>query len=378
MPLYLFTPFYLQPMNTHEYWIRHAISLAEQGIFSAAPNPRVGCVIVKEDCLIGAGFHQAAGTPHAEVHALRMAGQAARGATAYVSLEPCAHFGRTPPCADALIAAGIRQVVIACTDPNPQVAGKGIAKLQAAGIECIVGVCEQEALELNRAFFHRMRTGLPLVTLKLAASMDGRSALASGESQWITSEQSRLEVHRQRLAADAILAGSGSVLIDNARLTARYPSAKAQQQPLRVIIDSKLRLPLHAALFEESSPILIATTTQAAALPQAEQLSRQAEILALPATAQGKIPLNLVVQELGKRQINHLFVEAGAALGGALLDADLVDEIQLFLAPTFLGGDARPMLLTAPLPRLSAKIAYHIAASRPIGEDWQFTLVRKS
>lgn len=357
----------------HEYWMRHTLHLAAQGKYSAAPNPRVGCVIVKNDALIGAGFHQAAGTPHAEVHALRMAGAQARGAVAYVSLEPCAHFGRTPPCADALIAAGIAEVIIACRDPNPQVAGKGIAKLQTAGVVCTVGVCEQEALDLNRAFFHRMRTGLPFVSLKLAASMDGRTALANGESQWITGAAARENVHEQRLAADAILAGSGSVIADNARLNARYPTARAQQQPIRVIIDSRLRIPAGAALFAEASPVIIATLETTPARPE---LAARAEILRFAPNPQGKVPLRALLEALGRRQINHVFAEAGAALGGAMLDEGLADEVQLYLAPVFLGADARPLLLTAPLPHLSAKIAYRICGSRMLGEDWHFTLRR--
>lgn len=360
-------------MFHHEDWMRHALHLAAQGKYSASPNPRVGCVIVKDEQLLGGGFHQAAGSAHAEVHALTMAGSAAQGATAYVSLEPCAHFGRTPPCADALIAAGIKTVVIACTDPNPQVAGKGIAKLQNAGIDCIVGVCEEQALELNRAFFHRMRTGRPFVTLKLAASMDGRTALANGESQWITSEASRADVHEQRLAADAILAGSSSILQDNARLSARYNTALVAHQPIRIIIDSQLRIPADAALFTETSPIIIATLESA---PERPELSAQAEILRLSPNAQGKVPLDALLNILGERQINHLFVEAGASLGGAILDAELADEIQLYLAPIFLGAAARPLVLTAPLARLSDKMAYQICASRPLGQDWHFTLRR--
>ena len=238
-------------------WMQAALELARQGIFSTAPNPRVGCVIVKGGEAIGKGFHVRSGEPHAEAHALREAGAAARGATAYVSLEPCAHQGRTPPCADALIAAGIARVVVACRDPNPLVAGQGIARLQAAGIDVTEGVCEEEAQALNSGFFRRITTGRPFVTVKLAASLDGKTALANGESQWITSEAARADVHYHRLAADAIIAGTGSIIRDNARLTARYPTELPSQAPLRVIIDSRLRTPRDAAVFDDPSPILI-------------------------------------------------------------------------------------------------------------------------
>lgn len=358
-------------MNTHEQYMQRALALARRGMFSAAPNPRVGCVIVKDGRIIGEGFHERAGEPHAEVHALRQAGEGARGARVYVTLEPCAHTGRTPPCADALIAAGVGEVIVACTDPNPQVAGQGVARLQAAGIVVRVGVCESEARHLNRAFFHRMLTGKPFVTLKLAASMDGRTALSNGESRWITGEAAREDVHFHRLAADAVVAGTGSVIGDNARLTARYATDLAQNPPLRVVIDSALRTPADAAVFADPSPVWLATTQEAADAPY----PAQARIVRLPAKA-GKVDLAALLHELGKAQINHVFVEAGAALAGAFVQADLADEILLYLAPTFLGGDARPLLALPPLARLADKKRFVIADSRAVGEDWRFTLVK--
>ena len=298
-------------------WMQAALELARQGIFSTAPNPRVGCVIVKGGEAIGKGFHVRAGEPHAEAHALREAGAAARGATAYVSLEPCAHQGRTPPCADALIAAGVARVVVACRDPNPLVAGQGIARLQAAGIDVTEGVCEEEAQALNSGFFRRITTGRPFVTVKLAASLDGKTALANGESQWITSEAARADVHYHRLAADAIIAGTGSIIRDNARLTARYPTELPNQPPLRVIIDSRLRTP---------------------------------------------------------RGVNNAFVEAGASLAGAFLEQNLADEILLYLAPCLLGSGARELVQLPPLQRLSDRMRARIDDCTPIGADLRLRL----
>ncbi|MDO5091631.1 MAG: bifunctional diaminohydroxyphosphoribosylaminopyrimidine deaminase/5-amino-6-(5-phosphoribosylamino)uracil reductase RibD [Cardiobacteriaceae bacterium] len=353
----------------HLAHMQRALALAERGLFSAAPNPRVGCVIVRDGRIVGEGFHERAGEPHAEIHALRMAGDAARGATAYVTLEPCAHFGRTPPCADALIAAGIADVHVACTDPNPQVAGQGIARLEAAGITVHRGLCEAEALHLNRAFFHRMRTGRPLVTLKLAASLDGRTALANGESQWITGDAARADVHMQRLAADAIIAGSGSIIYDNARLTARHNTDLAANPPLRVIIDSALRTPIDAAVFADPSPVWLAT-------PQAHSdkpYPAHARLLPLAEKA-GKVDLAALLDALGAAHINHAFVEAGAGLAGAFLDAGLADEVLLYLAPTFLGADARPLARIAPLACLADRKRFTIRDSRAVGDDWQFVL----
>ena len=353
-------------------WMEKALALAVKGRFSASPNPCVGCVIVKNGQLVGEGFHERAGTPHAEVHALRMAGNRARGATAYVTLEPCSHYGRTPPCTNALIAAGITRVVTACRDPNPLVAGKGIAQLETAGIAVSNGVLQERALRLNRAFFHRMRSTRPWVTLKIAASMDGRTALANGESQWISGTAAREDVHRLRLGADAVLAGSGSVIADNARLTARYDTALASKQPLRVVIDSALATPAQAAIFRSPDPILIVTSMDS---EQQAPYPAQTEILRLPADEAGKVSLAALLDVLGKRELNRIFVEAGARLAGAFLAQRLANEIILYLAPTFLGTHARGMCDIPALERLSDKMAYLIDDSRPIGKDWRFTLL---
>ena len=349
--------------------MRRALELARRGLYTTAPNPRVGCVLVKNDAVVGEGWHQYAGEAHAEVHALRAAGDAARGATAYITLEPCAHHGRTPPCADALIAAGIARAVVACRDPNPLVAGQGIARLRAAGVAVTENICAAEAAALNRGFFRRISSGRPFVTLKLAASLDGRTALANGDSQWITGAAARLDAHQHRLAADAVIAGTGSIIADNARLTARYPTDLPSRQPLRVIIDSRLQTPPTAAVFSENGPILIACgeTAPAPAYPA------HAELLRLP-LADGHVPLPTLLDELGQRGVNNALVEAGAGLAGAFLRAQLADEILYYLAPCLLGPDARPLAALPPLTDLSAKMQYTITDTTPLGTDLRLTL----
>ena len=356
-------------MHDDTYWMRRALDLARRGLYTTAPNPRVGCVLVKNDVAVGEGWHQYAGEPHAEAHALRAAGNAASGATAYITLEPCAHHGRTPPCADALIAAGIARAVVACRDPNPLVAGQGVARLRAAGIAVSENVCQAEAATLNRGFFRRISTGRPFVTLKLAASLDGRTALANGDSQWITGAAARLDAHQHRLAADAIIAGTGSIIADNARLTARYPTDLPSRQPLRVIIDSRLQTPPDAAVFSEPTPILIACGESA----PAPTYPAHAELLRLP-LADGHIPLATLLDELGRRGINNALVEAGAGLAGAFLRAQLADEILYDLAPCLLGPDARPLAALPPLADLSAKMQYTITDTTPLGSDLRLTL----
>ena len=355
-------------MHDDTYWMRRALDLARHGLYTTAPNPRVGCVLIKNDEAVGEGWHQYAGEPHAEAHALRAAGDAAGGATAYITLEPCAHHGRTPPCADALIAAGIACAVVACRDPNPLVAGQGIARLRAAGIAS-ENVCQAEATALNRGFFRRISTGRPFVTLKLAASLDGRTALANGDSQWITGETARLDAHQHRLAADAIIAGTGSIIADNARLTARYPTDLPSRQPLRVIIDSRLRTPRDAAVFDDPSPILIVCGMDA----RAPNYPAHVEWMRLPLVG-GRVPLPALLDELGARGVNNAFVEAGAALAGAFLEQNLADEILLYLAPCLLGSGARELLQLPPLQHLSDKMRVHIDDSTRIGADLRLRL----
>lgn len=345
-----------------------ALCLAEQGVFSTAPNPRVGCVLVKDGQIVGEGFHQYAGQPHAEVYALRQAGEKARGATAYVTLEPCAHYGRTPPCAKALCEAGVAEVYIACTDPNPLVAGKGIAMLHEAGIKTHVGLLQAKALWLNRGFFKRMRTGKPWVKLKLAASLDGKTALANGQSQWITGELARADVQRERLMSDAIIAGTGSVIHDKARLTARHQSA-LRVEPLRVLIDSQQRATPDLPFFQETSPILLAHTQSALthAYPNHTEAKRFGD--------GDKVNLEALLLDLGQRGVNYVLVEAGAALAGAFLHAKLVDETLLYLAPTLLGQDARGLAQLPLLTNLSDKMNFHFLEMDYLHPDLKLTLL---
>ncbi|WP_457788049.1 bifunctional diaminohydroxyphosphoribosylaminopyrimidine deaminase/5-amino-6-(5-phosphoribosylamino)uracil reductase RibD [Pseudomonas sp. PL-6] len=360
----------------HAFMAR-ALQLARKGLYSTHPNPRVGCVIVRDGRIVGEGWHARAGEPHAEVHALRQAGELARGATAYVTLEPCSHFGRTPPCADGLIAAGVARVVAAMQDPNPQVAGKGLKRLAEAGIEVRSGVLESEARALNAGFVKRMESGLPLVRVKLAMSLDGRTAMASGESQWITGPAARAEVQRLRAQASVVLSGADTVLSDDARLTVRPDelglgaelTALAQRRPpLRVLVDGRLRVPLDKAFFL-AGPALVATC--AAALARERYQQEGHELLAVPGS-NGHVNLRKLLEELAARGANEVLVEAGPRLAGAFARAGLVDEYRIFMAAKLLGSSARP-LLDLPLNRMAEAPELQIVDIRAIGDDWQIT-----
>ncbi len=341
-----------------------ALRLAERGLNTTTPNPRVGCVLVKDGQIIGEGWHMRAGTAHAEVHALHMAGGAARGATAYVTLEPCAHHGRTPPCCDALIAAGIDRVVVASSDPNPLVAGQGIARMQAAGIEVSSGLLSKEADELNIGFMSRMRRGRPWVRVKCAASLDGKTALNNGVSQWITGPEARADGHRWRARACAILTGSGTVLADNPRLDVReHP---CERQPLKVVVDSQLRTPPNARLLA-SGTTLIATCSDDSEKIRALEAAG-AEVMQLTAP-HGKVPLPALLELLGQRGINELHVEAGQGLNGALLADQLVDEWLLYLAPMLIGNHAQGLLAMPELTSLQDAARLQIQDVRSIGND---------
>jgi diaminohydroxyphosphoribosylaminopyrimidine deaminase/5-amino-6-(5-phosphoribosylamino)uracil reductase len=323
-----------------------ALEWAAKGMFSTTPNPRVGCVIVKDGQVIGAGHTQPPGQAHAEVQALRDAvarGADVRGATVYVTLEPCSHFGRTPPCADALIAAGVGRVVAAIGDPNPLVAGQGLTKLQAAGIETLCGVLEQEAREMNIGFFARMQHGRPWVRMKAAASLDGKTALHNGQSQWITSAAARHDGHQWRARACAILSGIGTVNADDPQLNVR--NVETPRQPQRIVVDRALQLNPNARVLEGGGTWVVA----AQANPQKEAALRErgAEIIMLP-NPHGKVDLPALMLELGRRQINELHIEAGYKLNGSLIREGCVDELLLYLAPDLL-GDAQGMF---DLPRL--------------------------
>ncbi|TCS35709.1 diaminohydroxyphosphoribosylaminopyrimidine deaminase/5-amino-6-(5-phosphoribosylamino)uracil reductase [Paucimonas lemoignei] len=346
--------------------MRLALHLAAKGMFITSPNPRVGCVIVRGGEVIGEGFTQPAGQAHAEVQALRDAaarGKEVRGATAYVTLEPCSHYGRTPPCADALIAAGLARVVAAISDPNPLVAGQGMAKLQAAGIETTCGVLEQEAREMNIGFLSRMQRGRPWVRMKSAASLDGKTALHNGKSQWITSSEARQDGHWWRARACAILTGSGTVNQDDPQMTVR--GIDTPRQPRRIVVDSKLHINPDARILEGGGTWIVTAQPN----PEKEALLRErdAEIILLP-NAHGKVDLPALMQELGRRQINELHVEAGSRLNGALIADGCVDELLLYLAPSLL-GDAMEMFDLPRLDSLEGRRDLTFHEVRQIGPD---------
>ena len=344
-------------------YMASALEWARRGLFTTTPNPRVGCVIVRDGTVIGEGWHERAGEPHAEVHALRQAGEQARGATAYVTLEPCAHHGRTPPCCDALVAAGVARVVVAMEDPNPLVAGNGVARLRAAGIAVECGLMADEARELNIGFVSRMTRGRPWVRLMVAASLDGKTALLNGQSQWITGAEARKDGHAWRARACAILTGIGTVKDDNPQLTVR--DVATSRQPVRVVVDSRLETPLAAKVLGEGT--LIAA---AANLPKSAQAlqDKGAQIVVLP-NAAGKVELPDLMQELGLRGYNEVHVEAGYKLNGSLLNEGLVDELLVYLAPSVLGDAALGMFHLPELKTLSAQRKLNIVDVRQIGAD---------
>ena len=355
------------------HYMARALELARKGLYSTHPNPRVGCVIVRDGRIVGEGWHVRAGEPHAEVHALREAGELARGACAYVTLEPCSHHGRTPPCAEALVKAGVGRVVAAMQDPNPQVAGNGLKRLAEAGIEVASGVLEAEARALNPGFLKRMEHGLPFVRVKLAMSLDGRTAMASGESQWITGPAARSAVQRLRARSSVVLTSAASVIADNARMTVRGEELGLDAEntalalgrpPLRVLIDGRLRLPLDAPFFQ-AGPALVVTA--AADDPRYADAGHQ--LLSVPG-ANGQVDLHRLLIELARRDINEVLVEAGPCLAGAFAQQGLVDEYQLFIAGKFLGSAARP-LLDWPLARMSEAPALKIIEMRAVGDDWR-------
>lgn len=345
-------------------FMARALRLAELGLYSTTPNPRVGCVIVKNGEVVGEGWHRKAGEAHAEVHALRAAGDAARDATAYVTLEPCSHYGRTPPCAEALIAAGVSRVVVAMQDPNPLVAGRGLSMLSGAGITAECGVLEIEARELNIGFVSRMTRGRPWLRMKTAASLDGKTALENGVSQWITSPAARQDGHRWRARACAILSGIGTVRDDDPQLNVR--GVETARQPLKVVVDTRLELPLQAKLLHGGG-VLVATASDDVA--RAAALREQgAEIVCLP-NADGRVNLPALMQELGRRGINEVHVEGGFRLNGALLAAGLIDELLLYLAPCFIGDVARGLFDLPGLESLTGKHQLSVRDLRMVGPD---------
>lgn len=341
-----------------------ALRLAERGLFTTTPNPRVGCVVVRGGEIVGEGFHERAGEAHAEVNALRAAGARAEDATVYVTLEPCVHHGRTPPCVEALLAAKVKRVVVAMGDPNPKVSGRGFAALRAAGVEVAAGLLEDEARELNVGFVSRMTRGRPWVRLKAATTLDARTALASGESQWITGEAARRDGHHWRARACAILTGIGTVRDDDPRLTVR--DVDTPRQPLRVLVDSRLEVPLAARLLDGGNLLVAAAIEDRA--KAARLRDRGAEVVVLP-NASGKVELEDLVRELGRRALNEVHVEAGFKLNGSLVAAGLVDELLVYIAPKLLGESARGMFNLPGVERLADARRLRLTDVTRIGED---------
>lgn len=356
----------------HLYMAR-ALHLAERGLYSTTPNPRVGCVIVKNGQIIGEGWHQKAGAPHAEINALMQAGPASLGATVYVTLEPCSHHGRTPPCADALIGAGVTRVIAAIQDPNPNVSGQGLARLKAAGITVEHGLLAAQAHDLNAGFVKRMVLGHPYVRIKTASSLDGKTALSSGESKWITGEAARADVHRLRARSCAILTGINTVLADNPQLNVRDIDATrpdensvTTRQPIKVIVDSHLRTPPDARILQG------AKTLVACAFPDSQKTAALeaagAEILCLPG-ADGRVNLHALLSRLAQKGINEVMTEAGPGLNGALLAAGLVDEWVQYLAPCLLGSNARPLFDLPEPATMQDRLNWKLIDQRMIGAD---------
>ena len=349
-----------------QLWMQRAIELARLGQYSTKPNPNVGCVIVKNGQLVGEGFHPKAGQPHAEVFAMRQAGEQAKGATAYVTLEPCAHYGRTPPCAKGLVEAGIAKVIVACPDPNPLVAGKGVQILKDAGIDVSVGICEQEAEKLNLGFLKTMATGMPYVRLKVASSLDGRTAMASGESKWITGSEARQDVQHWRAISGVVITGIETVLADDCQLNVRQLNGIADistiVQPKRLVLDRQGRLPLTAKILQQPETFMVMG-------PFRQEL---ADLGVLQFAVQ---PLKDVLQTLfTQHQIYDVLVEAGATLSTAFLQAQLVDEMISYVAPTFLGQTARAMF-NAEFDRMAEQLRFKLIDLTQVGNDVRLRLI---
>ena len=347
----------------HEY-MAHALQLAQRGLYTTTPNPRVGCVIVRDGAVVGEGWHESAGAPHAEIHALAAAGDRARGATAYVTLEPCHHYGRTPPCDEALIAAGVVRVVAAMRDPDPRTAGLGLERILQAGVDTATGVLESEARELNIGFVSRLTRGRPWVRMKIAASLDGKTALLNGKSRWITGEAARGDGHHWRARACAVLTGIGTVRDDDPQLTVR--AVDTPRQPLRVVVDSRLETPLTARVLAGGGVLIACAVEDKTKIGQLQD--QGAEVIVMP-NAAGKVELPALMQELGRREINELHVEAGCKLNGSLINEGCVDELLLYFAPCLIGDRARSMADLPELADLDDRRALKISETRMVGSD---------
>jgi diaminohydroxyphosphoribosylaminopyrimidine deaminase/5-amino-6-(5-phosphoribosylamino)uracil reductase len=361
--------------TTDDYrYMARALQLAARGLYTAHPNPRVGCVLVRDGRIVGEGWHARAGGPHAEAVALTQAGKSAHGATCYVTLEPCCHQGRTPPCTKALLKAGVARVLAAMLDPNPLVAGRGAAELSSAGTSVLSGLLQTPAQTLNAGYIKRMRTGRPFVLCKLAMSLDGRTAMASGESQWITDEDARRDVQRLRARSSAILTGIGTVLSDDPAFTVR--DLGVDSRPMRVVVDPHFSMPEKARILGLPGRTVVATATQDEDL--AERLRRAgAEVVHLP--GQGDtVDLSALMDYLGQQQANEVLLETGATLSGAMLRAGLVDAVVLYMAPILMGDSARGLFHLPGLDTMDQCIAFDVQDIRAVGKDWRITLVPRS
>lgn len=353
--------------------MRLALRLAKKGMGRTSPNPLVGAVVVKGKTIVGRGYHHRAGEPHAEVLALRQAGRKGRGATLYLNLEPCAHFGRTPPCTHAILASSIRRVVAGMKDPNPVVSGRGIRQLRRGGVTVDVGILREECRELNGPFSKFITTGKPFVTLKAAISLDGKVATRSGDSRWVSSQASRNYVHRLRQAMDAVMVGIGTVLKDDPLLTVRLPGEKKPHQPLRVVVDSRLRIPLHSQLVRTARlyPTLIATTRAASSSRRKWLAQANVEVLILENDAQGHVSLKALMKELARRGVVSVLLEGGSTLTASAVREEVVDRLLFFLAPKIIGGERAPGVVGGEgILRLKDAKPVKILKVRRIGPDF--------
>jgi len=349
-------------------YMERALALAQRGRGMVSPNPLVGAVVVADGRIAGEGFHEGPGRPHAEVVALEQAGPSARGSTLYVSLEPCDHHGRTPPCTGAIVDAGVDRVVVAMRDPNPIVDGRGLARLRAAGIEVEEGLHALEAARMNEAFVKHVRTGMPFVTWKMAASLDGKVAARDGTSRWVTGEAARADVHRLRAGADAIVVGAGTALADDPSLTVRDPSYVGRP-PVRVLVDARGRVPAAGDLFDAAAPTLVATTDLAPQERRAEWSSAGAEIVVYDPEG-GRVPLGRLFADLGKRDVQAVLLEGGPTLAWSALEEGVVDKVVVYLAPKLIGGEQAPTVLGGPgFAPISRALALRIRSFDLVGED---------
>lgn len=367
----------------HQF-MAQAIRLAEHGIYTTSPNPRVGCVLVNNGKVVGEGFHVKAGEGHAEVNAIAMAGKLAKDATAYVTLEPCSHFGRTPPCAKALINAGVKKVIAAMVDPNPQVSGRGLAMLEEAGIETQFGLLEEDAKLLNVGFIKLMTSGLPYVRCKLASSLDGKTAMANGESKWITSPDARQDVQRLRAQSCAVISGVDSILADKARMTVRWSELGALKenyqeekvrQPVRILIDSKNRLTPDIPFFSETSPVIIMRTS----IENIHRWPHFVEEVKLPLAKGSKnIDLKAMLKVLADKGFNEVLIESGMSLAGAFIEQNLVDELVLYQAPKLMGHEGKGLVLMSSIEKLSQTKELTFSDIARVGDDLRITALFKN